>query len=254
MLEVIQIPVLQDNYLYLIIDKPTGLTACIDPAVADPVISKLKELNKNLDYILNTHHHYDHVGANLELKEKYNCRIIGNEKDKERIPGINIFVNEGDNFNVGESNSIVMAVSGHTIGHICYHFPEDKLIFCGDTLFSLGCGRLFEGSPDIMVESLLKLRSLPNETKVYCAHEYTLQNALFALSLEPNNEAIKKKIDKIKDLRSKNLPTIPSTLAEEKKLNPFLKFDDKNFLNSIGLNESSSTDNFRVIRQMKDNF
>ena len=135
MLEVIQIPVLQDNYLYLIIDKSTGLTACIDPAVADPVISKLKELNKNLDYILNTHHHYDHVGANLELKEKYNCRIIGNEKDKERIPGINIFVNEGDNFNVGESNSIVMAVSGHTIGHICYHFPEDKLIFCGDTLF-----------------------------------------------------------------------------------------------------------------------
>ena len=254
MLDVIQIPVLQDNYLYLIIDKSTGLTACVDPAVADPVISKLNELNKNLDYILNTHHHFDHVGANLELKKKYNCKIIGNEKDKERIPGINIFLNEGDNFSVGESKSIVMAVSGHTIGHICFHFPEDKLIFCGDTLFSLGCGRLFEGSPGVMVESLLKLRSLPNETKVYCAHEYTLQNALFALSLEPENEAIKRKIIQIKDLRSKNLSTIPSTLAEEKKLNPFLKFDDKNFLNSIGLNELSSTDNFRIIRTMKDNF
>ena len=254
MLDVIQIPVLQDNYLYLIIDKSTGLTACVDPAVADPVISKLNELNKNLDFILNTHHHFDHVGANLELKKKYNCKIIGNEKDKERIPGINIFLNEGDNFSVGESKSIVMAVSGHTIGHICFHFPEDKLIFCGDTLFSLGCGRLFEGSPGVMVESLLKLRSLPNETKIYCAHEYTLQNALFALSLEPENEAIKRKIIQIKDLRSKNLSTIPSTLAEEKKLNPFLKFDDKNFLNSIGLNELSSTDNFRIIRTMKDNF
>ena len=245
---------LEDNFSYLLIDELTKSTIVIDPSEAKPIINKIESLNLKLKFIMNTHHHYDHVGANLELKEKYNCRIIGNEKDKERIPGINIFVNEGDNFNVGESNSIVMAVSGHTIGHICYHFPEDKLIFCGDTLFSLGCGRLFEGSPDIMVESLLKLRSLPNETKVYCAHEYTLQNALFALSLEPNNEAIKKKIDKIKDLRSKNLPTIPSTLAEEKKLNPFLKFDDKNFLNSIGLNESSSTDNFRVIRQMKDNF
>ena len=254
MLDVIQIPVLQDNYLYLIIDKSTGLTACVDPAVADPVISKLNELNKNLDFILNTHHHFDHVGANLELKKKYNCKIIGNEKDKERIPGINIFLNEGDNFSVGESKSIVMAVSGHTIGHICFHFPEDKLIFCGDTLFSLGCGRLFEGSPGVMVESLLKLRSLPNETKIYCAHEYTLQNALFALSLEPENEAIKRKIIQIKDLRSKNLSTIPSTLAEEKKLNPFLKFDDKDFLNSIGLNELSSTDNFRIIRTMKDNF
>ena len=253
MLKIIQIPVLKDNYIYLIIEELTGITACIDPAVYEPVDSKLNQLGRKLDFILNTHHHNDHVGANIQLQKKYNCKIVGNEKDKARIPGINIFLNEGDKFFIGNTHCEVIEASGHTIGHICYHFPEDKLVFCGDTLFSLGCGRLFEGTPDIMVESLLKIRSLPNETKVFCGHEYTLKNALFALSLEPNNEALKKKVKQIEELRSKGLPTIPSFLSEEKKFNPFLRFDNTLFMNSVGLKKLSSIQSFKIIREMKDN-
>ena len=193
MLEIFQFPVLNDNYIYLIIDAKTGKTACIDPATHEPVIEKLEQLDKKLDFILNTHHHWDHVGANLKLQKKFKCEIVGNEKDKKRIPGISIFVNEGDKFKLGDSVSSVIDVSGHTLGHISYYFSKESLIFCGDTLFSLGCGRLFEGTPNVMVESLLKIRSLPNNTKIYCAHEYTLSNANFALSLEPENEKLKKK-------------------------------------------------------------
>ena len=145
-------------------------------------------------------------------------------------------------------------MSGHTLGHICYYFSKESLIFCGDTLFSLGCGRLFEGTPDVMVESLLKIRSLPNNTKVYCAHEYTLNNANFALSLEPKNNKLKKKIEQIKTRRSKGLSTIPSTLGEEKILNPFLRFDNDAFIKSVGLKKKSNIENFKVIREMKDNF
>ena len=254
MLEIFQIPVLNDNYIYLIIDSKSGKTACVDPAIHEPVVEKLEKLDKKLDFILNTHHHWDHVGANLKLQKKYKCEIVGNEKDKKRIPGISIFVNEGDKFKLGDSESNVIDVSGHTMGHISYYFAKESLIFCGDTLFSLGCGRLFEGTPNIMVESLLKIRSLPNNTKIYCAHEYTLNNANFALSLEPKNEELKKKIEHIKSRRSQGLPTIPSTLGEEKILNPFLRFDNDNFINSIGLENKSNIENFRVIREMKDNF
>ena len=194
MLEIFQIPVLNDNYIYLIIDAKSGKTACVDPALHDPVIEKLEELDKKLDFILNTHHHNDHVGANLQLQKKYKCEIVGNEKDKARIPGISIFVNEGDTFKLGDSKCRVIEVSGHTLGHICYYFSKESLIFCGDTLFSFGCGRLFEGTPDVMVESLLKIRSLPNNTKVYCAHEYTEQNLRWASSLYPEDQRIKRRL------------------------------------------------------------
>ena len=254
MLEIFQIPVLNDNYIYLVIDAKSGKTACVDPALHEPVVEKLEELDKKLDFILNTHHHNDHVGANLKLQKKYKCEIVGNEKDKLRIPGISIFVNEGDTFKLGDSVCRVIDVSGHTLGHICYYFSKESLIFCGDTLFSLGCGRLFEGTPDVMVESLLKIRSLPNNTKVYCAHEYTLNNANFALSLEPKNDKLKKKIEQIKSRRSKGLSTIPSFLGEEKILNPFLRFDNDAFIKSVGLKKKSNIENFKVIREMKDNF
>jgi hydroxyacylglutathione hydrolase len=254
MLRVIQIPVLSDNYIYLIVDEGSGLCACVDPAVSKPVISMLKKNNLHLDYILNTHHHSDHIGANLELQKKYNCQIIGNEKDKDRIPGINLFVKENSKFSIGSSEFKVFEVSGHTIGHICYYFEKDNIIFCGDTLFSLGCGRLFEGSPATMVESLLKIRALPDETKIYCAHEYTLNNANFAQTLEPNNEDLKKKIEEIKKKRTQGLPTIPSILGEEKKLNPFLRFDDQKLLKNMGLKFRDNTESFRIIRELKDDF
>ena len=194
MLEIKQIPVLNDNYIYLIIDSETKISACIDPALSEPVINLLEKENLSLNYILNTHHHCDHVGANLDLKKKYDCKIIGNKKDSSRIPGIDIKLDEGDFFEIGSSRCSIIEVSGHTNGHVAYYFKEENVIFCGDTLFSLGCGRLFEGTPQQMVQSLLKIRSLPDDTKIYCAHEYTLNNANFALSLERKTESLKKKL------------------------------------------------------------
>ena len=248
MLIIKQIPVLNDNYLFLIYDRNTKQSGCVDPAVSAPVIYELEKENIGLDYILNTHHHLDHVGANLDLKKKYGCKIVGNQKDSKRIPGIDIMLSEGDIFKFGESTCEILEVSGHTNGHIAFYFKEDNCIF------SLGCGRLFEGSPQQMVESLNKIRSLPDNTKVYCAHEYTLNNANFALSIDPNNGLLKKKISEIKDKRSQNIPTVPMLLSEEKKLNPFLNFDNKEFIERIGLENVSSTDNFRIIREMKDKF
>ena len=254
MLKIKQLPVLNDNYIYLIVDKKTQITACVDPALAEPVIEYLNKENLSLNFILNTHHHFDHVGANLELKKKYGCKIVGNKKDSDRIPGIDIKLNENDFFAIGQSKCKVIDVSGHTKGHIAFYFKEEDLIFCGDTLFSLGCGRLFEGTPAQMVKSLLKIRSLPNNTKIYCAHEYTLNNANFALSLDPKNLKLKEKIVEIKKKRSKNIPTVPCDLGEEKDLNPFLMFDNKKYLMRIGLQNSTKEENFRIIREMKDNF
>ena len=185
--------------------------------ISGPVIETLEDENLSLDFILNTHHHLDHVGANLELKKKYGCKIIGSERDSSRIPGIDIKLNEGDFFEIGESKCKIFDVSGHTEGHIAFYFKKENLIFCGDTLFSLGCGRLFEGTPLQMVQSLLKIRSLPDNTKIYCAHEYTLNNANFALSLDPSNKKLKAKVQEIKIKRSRNVPTIPCFLGDEKK-------------------------------------
>ena len=214
----------------------------------------MNELDKKLDFILNTHHHLDHVGANLELKKRYNCEIVGNKKDKDRIPGISICLTEGEKLKIGDAECKVIEVSGHTVGHISFYFEKENLIFCGDTLFSLGCGRLFEGTPEIMVESLLKIRSLPNQTKIYCAHEYTLKNAEFALSLEPENKIIKKKMKQIKEKRFNGLATVPSLLGEEKVLNPFLRFDDQSLRLSLGFEKLSNIESFRKIREMKDDF
>ena len=254
MLRIKQIPVLNDNYLFLIIDTIKKISACVDPAVAEPVVDFLDKENLSLDYILNTHHHFDHVGANLELKKKYGCKVVGNEQDSYRIPGIDIKLNEGDFFQIGQSKCKVIDVSGHTKGHIAFYFSDENIIFSGDALFSLGCGRLFEGTPGQMVKSLLKIRSLPNDTKIYCAHEYTLNNAKFALSLDPKNEKLKEKIIDIKTKRSMNIPTVPCNLGEEKVLNPFLMFDNKKYLKRIGLENLTSEESFKIIRGMKDNF
>ncbi len=254
MIEINQIPILSDNYTYLIIDKVTRTCASVDPSISEPVISIIEKENLNLNYIFNTHHHWDHVGGNLELKKKYDCKIVGNLNDKDRIPGIDICLNDGESFKLGNSKCKIFEISGHTVGHIGYYFKDDNALFCGDTLFSLGCGRLFEGTPSQMTRSLLKIRSLPNETRIYCGHEYTKSNAMFALQLEPDSLLLKKKIEDINKKRESNQPTVPSILAEEKELNPFLKFDDKKFLKKIGLEDSSSEESFRIIRQMKDQF
>ena len=254
MIEVIQIPALQDNYIYFIIDKQSSLTACVDPSLADPVINLLKKKNLKLDFILNTHHHYDHVGGNLELKEKTQCKIIGAEIDKKRIPGIDIYLKDKEIFFLGSSKFIAIETPGHTVGHICFYFDGDNILFSGDTLFGLGCGRLFEGTPKQMWSSLKFIKNLPNETLIYCGHEYTESNLKFAISLLPDDEDLEKKKNKIKSLRKKGIPTIPTTIGEEKRFNPFLKVDDEEFLEKVDLKNMEENMVFEKIRKLKDIF
>ena len=254
MIEVIQIPALQDNYIYLLIDKESSLTACVDPSLAEPVINLLNKKNLNLDFILNTHHHYDHVGGNLELKEKTKCKIIGAEIDKERIPGIDICLIDKEKFYLGSSEFIVIETPGHTVGHICFYFRGDNILFSGDTLFALGCGRLFEGTPKQMCNSIKFIKNLPSKTLIYCGHEYTENNSKFAISLLPDDQDLEKKKKKIQSLRKKGISTIPTNIGEERRFNPFLKTDDKEFLKKINLDNMEENIVFEKLRKLKDKF
>ena len=253
-LEIHQIPVLSDNYVYLFRDPESGLVGVVDPAVAEPVLNKLEELGWTLTHIINTHHHPDHTGANLELKEKTGCTIVGAKNDAARIPGIDIRVEEGDTFEFGSEKAHVFEVPGHTIGHIAYWFEESDALFCGDTLFALGCGRLFEGSPAQMWQSISKFRALPDETKVYCAHEYTEANGRFAVSVDPKNEALKKRFTEIVEMRKKKIPTVPSTLGEEKETNPFMRADDPVLASELELIGADPVEVFAETRRRKDSF
>ncbi len=253
-LEVVQIPVLRDNYVYLARDGATGACAAVDPAVAGPVLAALDERGWRLSHILNTHHHHDHVGANLELKRRTGCTIVGNAEDAARIPGIDVRVRGGDSFSLGASQAEVIAVSGHTVGHIAYWFAGANVLFCGDTLFALGCGRLFEGTPAQMWQSLSRLRALPEETRVYCAHEYTEANAAFALSIDPANPALALRAEAVRTARRAGLPTVPSTMAEERRTNPFLRADDPALAQAAGLAGAEASLVFAEIRRRKDHF
>lgn len=254
MLSIVQIPVLTDNYIYLLNDPVSGETAAIDPALAQPVLDVLDKEGWRLTYILNTHHHWDHVGGNLELKKKTACRIIAGHSDRERIPGIDIGVSEGDVISLGQHAAKVISTPGHTSGHIVYHFAEEQALFCGDTLFVMGCGRLFEGTPEQMWNSLQKLKALPPTTRIYCTHEYTLTNGRFALSVEPENEQLQQKMREVQGLRAENKPTVPSTIAEERETNPFFRADCVNIQKTLGLEHVSPVRVFAELRKRKDAF
>ena len=249
-----QIPVLKDNFIYLVYDFKSGECAAVDPAVAAPVLDVLAIKGWTLSHILNTHHHNDHTGGNLELKRATGCSIIGAAADASRIPGIDVQVGEGDWISIGNHQAQVFDVSGHTNGHVAYWFKDDFTLFSGDTLFSLGCGRLFEGSPAQMWNSLLKLRDLPDETNVYCAHEYTSTNANFALTVEPKNDDLKRRADEVFRLRRNGEPTVPSLLGEEKRVNPFLRADNYDLLCAAGLVGQDAVSAFAEIRRRKDDF
>ena len=223
MMKVVPIPCLQDNYAYVIIDKVTEVVGVVDPSEAKPIISFLTKNNLNLNYILNTHHHFDHIGGNHELKKLYNAKVIGFNGDKHRIPGIDITLKDNQKWIFGKSPIKVMHIPGHTSGHICFFFEREKIAFTGDTLFSLGCGRIFEGSHIEMLNSLNKIKKLPEDTLIYCGHEYTQKNSEFCSTYDNDNIHLKKKIEIVKTLLSKNLPTIPSPLADELKSNIFLR-------------------------------
>jgi hydroxyacylglutathione hydrolase len=231
---------LQDNYSYLVIDDINQTACVIDPSDAEPIIQFVENNKINLKYILNTHHHYDHVGGNLELKKKYNANILGFIGDRDRIPGIDIFLKDNQVWEKDNFKAKIYHIPGHTIGHIAYHFFEEKKIFTGDTLFSLGCGRIFEGTYEQMFDSLNKIKALPKDTKVYCGHEYTLQNSNFCIANDSKNSKLKDKVIKIKEKIDKGLPTIPTILNDEIECNIFLKAKD--------------VKTFSKLRDLKDNF
>jgi hydroxyacylglutathione hydrolase len=249
-----QIAVLNDNYVYLIFDPKTQSCACVDPAVAAPVVERLEEKGWRLSHIINTHHHNDHVGANLELKEKYGCQIVGNLNDAARIPGIDQKVSEGDVVEIGAIEAHVIEVPGHTSGHIAYYIEGAKALFCGDTLFALGCGRLFEGTAAQMWDSLSKFQALPDDVMAYCAHEYTQANANFAITIDPENAALKSRIADIESLRAANKPTVPSSIGLEKATNPFLRPEETGVQKTLGMVGQDTVAVFAEIRHRKDNF
>jgi len=254
MLEIQQIPVLNDNYIYLIHDSLSKETAVIDPAVASPVIEVLKENNWRLTYLLNTHHHSDHVGGNLELKQQTQCQIVGAAIDEHRIPGIDQKVQEGDTLKIGSYTIEIINCAGHTTGHIAFYIPEANALFCGDTLFAMGCGRLFEGSAEQMQHSLAKFSALPLNTQIYCAHEYTLANSRFALSVEPHNNDLLTSIEHIKKLTSKKQATIPTTLEQELATNPFLRTSSPEIKKNLAMPNASNLEIFTELRERKNSF
>ena len=254
MLEIHQIPVLSDNYVYLAHDAASGQTAVVDPATTDEVFAALEEKGWTLTHIINTHHHMDHVGGNEVLKNATGCTIVGPRADAERIPGIDIQVGDGDSFALGDSVATVFDVPGHTKGHIAYWFGDSHALFCGDTLFALGCGRMFEGTADQMWSSLSKFLTLPGETQVYCAHEYTQSNAAFAVTVEPDNQALIDRARQIDEMRARGERTVPSSLAEELATNPFLRPDSADLQRTLGMEGADLVSVFAETRKRKDNF
>lgn len=254
MLQIEQIPVLSDNYVYLVHEPVAKLTAVVDPAVTEPVVAALARHGWRLTHILNTHHHHDHVGGNEALKAATGCVVVGPRADRERIPGIDVALGDGDVFEFGACRASVFDVPGHTRGHIAYHFAAEHALFCGDTLFALGCGRMFEGTAPEMWASLQKLRGLPGDTRVYCAHEYTQSNGRFALSVEPGNAALVARMREVDARRAANRPTVPSTLAEELATNPFLRPDSAEIQAAVGLPGAPLHEVFGATRARKDVF
>ena len=231
---------LQDNYSYLIINEEKKIACVVDPSESQPVISYLEKNKINLKFILNTHHHYDHIGGNIELKKKYNAKVVGFIDDKDRIPAIDILVKNDQVWEEDNFISKIYHVPGHTRGHIAFHFFKEKIIFTGDTLFSLGCGRIFEGTYEQMFNSLNIIKKLPKDTQIYCGHEYTLQNSKFCIANDSKNFKLIEKIKSIKKRLENNLPTLPTNLNDELDCNIFLKTNDLR--------------SFIKLRDLKDNF
>jgi len=253
-IEIRQFPCLSDNYGYLVRDAETGSVAAIDTPDVGAINAALDKEGWALTHILNTHWHPDHAGGNLALKERWGCRIIGPKGEASKIPGIDEEADEGDLIRLGASTAIVRATPGHTLGHIIYHFKDDGAAFVGDTIFALGCGRLFEGTPEQMWTSLSKIAVMPRETKLYCAHEYTEANARFAVTVDPKNESLAQRYETIKTLRAAGKPTVPSSVADELVTNPFLRAKDPGVQKAVGMDGGDPVAVFAEVRKRKDRF
>ena len=257
-MEIKRIPVLSDNYIFFFCLPKQKIAAVVDPAVASPVIEYLQSIDAKLVAILNTHHHGDHVGGNQQLVKQFpDLRVYGGAEDRGRIPQQQVYLAEGDTVKFADRIAQVFFVPGHTRAHIAYYFPptasnESGELFCGDTIFAGGCGRLFEGTPAQMLNSIAKLRQLPDQTRVWCAHEYTLSNLKFALTVDSDNRDLQARYQKVQQARSQGLATIPSLLGEEKQTNPFLRWDTSALQAAAKIDEPVRV--FGRIRAMKDQF
>ena len=254
MLNIKIIPCLNDNYNFIIHDDIVDLVGVIDPSEFEPIDNYISKNFKKIDYILNTHHHFDHTGGNLELKKKYNSQVVCSKIDKERVPSADILLSEGDNFKFGKTIFQTIFTPGHTSGHIVFFSKEEKVVFTGDTLFSLGCGRIFEGTYKEMFDSLNKIKKLPKSTKIYCGHEYTKNNLDFCLKYDSDNKQLFKKLIFIKEKLSKKLPTIPVTLEEELNTNLFLRCDNDTIKENLKMSNAPEELIFKKLRDLKDNF
>lgn len=253
-----RLPVLQDNYIFLLHDPEQQTAAVVDPAVAEPVLARLQTLGAELTAIFITHHHSDHVGGNRELLRHFpNAVVYASEADRGRIPGQQVDLEEGGRVTFAGRTASVLFVPGHTRGHIAYYFApstsdEPGELFCGDTLFAGGCGRLFEGTAEQMVQSLTKIRKLPRETRVWCAHEYTYKNLQFAVTVEPGNSLLQQRLETVKAMRQRQEPTVPTWLNLEQDTNPFLRWDEPAIISTT--RTQNSVDSFAKLRGLKDRF
>lgn len=253
-LEIHQFPCRSDNFGVLIRDTATGTVALIDAPEESAILAAIKETGWTPSLILTTHHHPDHVEANEALKARFGLEIVAPAAEASKIPGVDRTVREGDRIKVGESEAIVIETPGHTAGHVSFYFPEARVAFTADTLFALGCGRLFEAPPPVMHASLAKLAALPPETAVYCGHEYTLSNARFAVTIDPENMALAARATEVEQLRADGKPTLPTTIGRELETNPFLRAGDQAIRKHLGMEGATDADVFAEIRKRKDNF
>ena len=254
MLKINIVPCLQDNYSFVVHDTVTNTIAVVDPSEFEPINNFIEKKLKKIDYIFNTHHHFDHTGGNLALQKKYKVKIVGSKKDEKRIPGINIKLTHNENFKLGSVDFKIFIIPGHTSGHICFYAKNEKVVFTGDTLFSLGCGRIFEGTHLEMLTSLNLIKRLPTDTRIYCGHEYTQKNLDFCLKYEFNNNKLKEKKKWLFSKLSKKKPTIPITIEEELNTNIFLRCDVSSVKESLGMKNSSELEIFKKLRDLKDGF
>lgn len=253
-LQIHMFPCLQDNYGYLVHDPDSGETASIDTPEADRILAEARAMGWRITQIWNTHWHPDHAGGNEQIKTETGCTIFGPKGEAAKIPALDVALGEGDEARLGNHVARVLDVGGHTLGHIAYHLPGDKVAFVGDALFALGCGRVFEGTFGQMWTSLSKLAALPKETAVYCAHEYTQSNARFAITIEPQNTALQARVKEIDSLRARGEPTVPTTIGLELETNPFLRADAASVRATIQMPDAPAADVFAEVRRRKDAF
>ncbi|SNS07461.1 hydroxyacylglutathione hydrolase [Antarctobacter heliothermus] len=251
-LDIVTVPCLSDNYAYLV-HGPDG-TALIDAPEAGPIIAALEARGWTLGVIMLTHHHHDHVGGVAELREKYGCMVMGPKAEEAKLPKLDMALDPGFSGGTGDGRCEVIAVPGHTLGHVAYHYPQAKAVFTADSLMALGCGRIFEGTPGMMWDSLSRLMALPPDTMVYSGHEYTHANARFALTIEPGNEALISRASEIDAARAEGRPTAQVPLSIELDTNPFLRAPLDSVKKAVGLPGGTDAEVFAEVRKRKDNF